>query len=65
VQLPPGSAVPAMPGVEPAAADPDEPWYTALWGTIADKPYGVAPAPAPGPVVPPAPAPNNAPAPGG
>jgi cell division protein FtsB len=65
VQLPPGSAVPVTPGVELATANPDEPWYTALWGTIADKPYGVAPAPAPGPVVPPGPAPNNAPAPGG
>ncbi len=63
VQLPPGSAVPVTPGVEPATADPDQPWYTALWGTIADKPYGVAPVPPPGPVVPPAP--NNAPAPGG
>lgn len=65
VQLPPGSAAPATPGVETATANPDQPWYTALWGTIADKPYGVAPAPAPGPVVPPAPAPNNVPAPGG
>ncbi len=55
VQLPPGSAVPATPGVEPATADPDQPWYTALWGTIADAPYGVAPAPAPGPAVPPCP----------
>ena len=63
VQLPPGSAVPVTPGAEPATADPDQPWYTALWSTIAEKPYGVAPAPAPGPVVPPAP--NNAPAPGG
>ncbi|WP_163730542.1 FtsB family cell division protein [Mycobacterium gallinarum] len=63
VQLPPGSAVPTMPGVEPATVNPDQPWYTALWGTIAEKPYGVAPAPAP---VPPAPAaPNNAPPPGG
>jgi cell division protein FtsB len=68
VQLPPGSAVPVTPGIEPTAADPDEPWYTALWDTIADAPYGVAPAPAPGPVVPPEPAPpvsNNEPVPGG
>jgi hypothetical protein len=68
VQLPPGAAVPALPGVEPPAADPDQPWYTALWGTIADAPYGVAPPPEPGPAVPPAPAPpapDNAPAPGG
>ncbi|ORB64246.1 FtsB family cell division protein [Mycolicibacterium tusciae] len=63
VQLPPGSAVPTMPGVEPATVDPDQPWYTALWSTIAEKPYGVAPAPTPAP---PAPAPpNNAPPPGG
>jgi len=61
VQLPPGSAVPTMPGVEPVTVDPDQPWYTALWGTIADKPYGIAPAPAP-----PAPGPpTNAPPPGG
>ena len=48
VQLPPGSAVPVTPGVEPATADPDEPWYTALWGTIADKPYGLRPHRRPG-----------------
>lgn len=61
VQLPPGSAVPTTPGVEPLTVDPDQPWYTALWGTIADKPYGIAPAPpTPGP-----PAPPNAPPPGG
>ena len=71
VQLPPGSAVPVTPGAEPATADPDQPWYTALWGTIADAPYGVAPAPAPGPpgpgdpAAPVPPAPNSAPAPGG
>jgi cell division protein FtsB len=71
VQLPPGSAVPVTPGEEPATADPDQPWYTALWGTIADAPYGVAPAPAPGPpgpgdpAAPVPPAPNSAPAPGG
>jgi cell division protein FtsB len=71
VQLPPGAAVPVTPGVEPATADPDQPWYTALWGTIADAPYGVAPTPAPtppGPAGPPAPgpaAPSDAPPPGG
>ncbi len=71
VQLPPEAAVPVAPGAEPATVDPDQPWYTALWGTIADAPYGVAPAPAPvppGPEVPPAPgpsAPSSAPAPGG
>jgi len=71
VQLPPGAAVPVTPGTEPATADPDQPWYTALWGTIADAPYGVAPAPTstpPGPGGPPArgpSAPSSAPAPGG
>jgi cell division protein FtsB len=71
VQLPPGAAAPVTPGAEPVTADPDQPWYTALWGTIADAPYGVAPTPAPtppGPGGPPAPAPaapSNAPAPGG
>lgn len=63
VQLPPGSAVLPTPGVEPLTVDPDQPWYTALWGTIADKPYGIAPAPAPPPPGPPAP--PTAPPPGG
>ena len=45
VQLPANSAVPGTPGVEPAAADPDEPWYTSLWHTIADAPHGVSLAP--------------------
>ena len=62
VQLPPGSVTPTAPGVEAPTVDPDQPWYTALWGTIADKPYGIAPAPAP-PAPPPAP--PNAPPPGG
>jgi uncharacterized protein len=51
VQLPAASAVPgATPGTEPAATNPDQPWYTALWHTISDAPHGapaVAP-PAPG-----------------
>ncbi|MCV7301180.1 septum formation initiator family protein [Mycobacterium barrassiae] len=65
VQLPPGSAVPVTPGdAELATVDPDQPWYTALWGTIADAPYGVAPAPPPGPPgpAPLPPAPSSAPA---
>lgn len=69
VQLPPGSAVPVAPGdAELATVDPDQPWYTALWGTIADAPYGVAPAPPPGspapgdPPAPVSPAPSSAPA---
>lgn len=68
VQLPPGSAVPVTPGAEPPTADRNQPWYTALWGTIADAPYGVPPAPPPGPPGPAGPvppAPSSAPAPGG
>jgi cell division protein FtsB len=70
VQLPAAAAVPGTPGAEPAAANPDQPWYTALWHTIADAPHGAPPALAPGappppPAVPPNPAPPGAPAPGG
>jgi cell division protein FtsB len=71
VQLPANSAVPGTPDGEPAAASPDQPWYTALWHTIADAPHGVSPAPAPPPGAPapppppPTPAPPGAPAPGG
>ena len=68
VQLPANAAVPGTPGSEPAKANPDQPWYTSLWHTIADAPHGVSPtivpnAPAPGP--PPPPAPPSAPPPGG
>jgi cell division protein FtsB len=68
VQLPAGAAAPGAPGGEPARANPDQPWYTSLWHTIADAPHGVSPtivpdAPAPGP--PPPPAPPSAPPPGG
>ena len=67
VQLPANAAVPGTPGGEPAKVNPDEPWYTSLWHTIADAPHGVSPsiapvAPAPGP---PPPAPPGAPPPGG
>lgn len=67
VQLPANAAVPGIPGGEPARVNPDEPWYTALWHTIADAPHGVSPAnaPAPGPPPPPTPAPSGAPPPGG
>jgi len=66
VQLPANAAVPGTPGGEPAKANPDQPWYTSLWHTIADAPHGVSPtivtdAPAPGPP----PAPPSAPTPGG
>ena len=60
VQLPANAAVPGTPGGEPSKANPDEPWYTSLWHTIADAPHGasatIAPdAPAPGAPPPPAP----------
>jgi cell division protein FtsB len=77
VQLPPGAVVPADPGSAPPTAKSNDPWYTALWKTIADAPHG-APAPVlpPGPpVIPgevppplpdgPPPAPEPSPAPGG
>ena len=47
VQLPANAAVPGTPGSEPATKHSDQPWYTALWHTIADAPHGVSPAPAP------------------
>lgn len=62
VQLPENFAAPGTPGAEPATAAPDQPWYTALWNTIADEPHGVSPALPPPPPPPPVPAP---PAPGG
>jgi cell division protein FtsB len=43
VQLPPSSAVPGTPGTDAPARNPDEPWYTSLWHTIADAPHGVSP----------------------
>ena len=49
VQLPANAAVPGTPGSEPAATHSDQPWYTALWHTIADAPHGISPAPAPVP----------------
>lgn len=60
VQLPENSAVPGTPGVDAPAANPNEPWYTSLWHTIADAPHGISPAPLPG--VPPVP---GVPPPGG
>jgi cell division protein FtsB len=69
VQLPANSAVPGTPDAAPLAANPDQPWYAALWHTIADAPHGVPPPPAPGapvsPPPPPTPAPPGAPGPGG
>jgi cell division protein FtsB len=49
VQLPPEAVVPDDPGVQQPLADPDQPWYSALWGTIADAPHGLPPTTAPPP----------------
>ncbi|OBG17520.1 septum formation initiator [Mycolicibacterium celeriflavum] len=68
VQLPANVAVPGQPDEEPTTAHRDQPWYTALWHTIADAPHGISPAPQPGaPPVPGAPQPPSPapPAPGG
>ena len=65
VQLPANAAVPGTPGGEPAKVNPDQPWYTSLWHTIADAPHGVSPAIAPAPGPPPQPSPPGAPPPGG
>jgi cell division protein FtsB len=59
VQLPANAAVPGTPGSEPAATKSDQPWYTALWHTIADAPHGVSP------TFSPVPPPPDAPPPGG
>jgi cell division protein FtsB len=63
VQLPPSAALPAEPGSQQAPTAAGDPWYTALWHTIADAPHGpptATPQPAPAP-----PAPPNPPRPGG
>src|SRR5271156_5997631 len=39
VQLPPTSAVSPQPGSETAKPASNDPWYTALWHTIADAPH--------------------------
>lgn len=44
VQLPPGAALPGTPAEELAEATAStDPWYTALWSTIADAPHGLSP----------------------
>lgn len=68
VQLPPGAAVPGTPDDEPTTVFRDQPWYTALWHTIADEPHGITPGPLPGvpPTAPDVPQPPPPPpAPGG
>ncbi|GAB3240088.1 FtsB family cell division protein [Mycolicibacterium hippocampi] len=68
VQLPPGAAQPSAPSGELAEVNSGDPWYTALWHTIADGPQGIPPtappsppgAPgAPAPVAPDAPPPSG------
>ena len=58
VQLPANGAAPGTPGADASAKNPDEPWYTSLWHTIADAPHGVSPIITPD-------APPSAPPPGG
>ncbi|OBJ67929.1 septum formation initiator family protein [Mycobacterium sp. 1274756.6] len=68
VQLPPTADVPAVPGGEPQAVNSGDPWYTALWHTIADAPHGPppeAPAEPAGPPAPPLPPPAPPGPPGG
>jgi len=65
VQLPPGALVPTGPAELPPTAKSTDPWYTALWKTIADTPHGPPPAPpdpgapVPDPGVPPPPPPGG------
>jgi cell division protein FtsB len=57
VQLPPGAAAPPEgPGASAPKTASSDPWYTALWSTIADTPHNIAP-PAPPLPAPPPPAP--------
>ena len=62
VQLPPGAAVPVGPDQTAPTAKSTDPWYTALWKTIADSPHGPPPEPPAPPPDPNAPPPDpNAP----
>ena len=60
VQLPAGAVAPGAPGSEAPTVKSGDPWYTALWHTIADAPHGISPAAPPGVSPPPAPAPPPA-----
>jgi cell division protein FtsB len=53
VQLPPGAIAPTGPDHSSPMAKSTDPWYTALWKTIADAPHG--PPPPAGEPVPPGP----------
>ncbi|RZT25827.1 cell division protein FtsB [Mycobacterium sp. BK558] len=64
VQLPPGATQPGAAPEGQTAVTSSDPWYTALWHTIADAPHGLSPtAPPPAPPAPPGPPPP--PPPGG
>jgi cell division protein FtsB len=66
VQLPPSAASPSEPGPQTATVAANQPWYTALWHTIADTPHGPpTPPPPPGPAPPPGTGPSNPVRPGG
>jgi cell division protein FtsB len=66
VQLPPTESSPHAPGPQTATAATNQPWYTALWHTIADTPHGPpAPPPPPGPAQPAGTVPTNPVPPGG
>ncbi|HET9876231.1 MAG TPA: septum formation initiator family protein [Mycobacterium sp.] len=54
VQLPGIAGAPGRPGAQPMTTPSGDPWYTALWHTIADTPHGPPP-----PQVPPAPLPTG------
>jgi hypothetical protein len=70
VQLPPGAVTPTdQEGSSSAKPSSNDPWYTSLWRTIADKPHNIpsvtqpaAPPAGPDPLEPP---PPPAPPPGG
>ena len=62
VQLPPGSVVEAENNHTQQSLRSNDPWYTALWHTIADTPHGppaAAPESAPGPAEPAPPGPGE------
>ncbi|CAN5591770.1 hypothetical protein BH09ACT7_BH09ACT7_17260 [soil metagenome] len=70
VQLPPSAALPPTPGGQPEIAASTDPWYTALWKTIAVAPHGAPPPaelppPPPGELPPPPPVPPAPGQPGG
>lgn len=55
VQLPPSATAPTQPGAEVPTGASGDPWYTALWHTIADTPHGPPSQPPPAPPSPPPP----------